>query len=186
MSHTCRTASTFSPLEESFHYKAVKMHEAIYNTQGRFHISENKADTRDLFLPYNLLKTVGNASAFYVTRKCAISDGNKIGYLSFNIRFRHAFIRLFLFHLTARTIFIKETIFLPGQPACESRKKNEKKNRTSRRAVQWRMYNWQCHCLRRWLTCLGYIVHSDICLRIKWQRYSSCIDKGKCLSIEKK
>lgn len=55
------------------------MHEAIYNTQGRFHISENKADTRDLFRsPYNLLKTVGNASAFYVTRECAILDGIRL------------------------------------------------------------------------------------------------------------
>lgn len=33
------------------------MHEAIYNAQGRFHISGNKADMRDLFhFPYNLLK----------------------------------------------------------------------------------------------------------------------------------
>jgi len=33
------------------------MHEAIYNAQECFHISENKADTRDLFrFSYNLLK----------------------------------------------------------------------------------------------------------------------------------
>jgi len=33
------------------------MHEAIYNAQGRFHISENKTDTRDLFrFLYNLLQ----------------------------------------------------------------------------------------------------------------------------------
>jgi len=46
-----------SSLKESFHYKAVKMHEAIYNAQGRFHISENKANMRDLFhFSYNFLK----------------------------------------------------------------------------------------------------------------------------------
>lgn len=57
MSHTCRMISTFSlaPHEKSFHYKAVKMHEAIYNAQGRSHISENKTDTRDL--PPSLLRS---------------------------------------------------------------------------------------------------------------------------------
>lgn len=58
-----------SPGEESFHYNAVKMHEAIYNAQGRFHISENEGDTGDLLgFSYGLLKTVWNSSTFHVAK----------------------------------------------------------------------------------------------------------------------
>lgn len=84
------------------------------------------------------LKTVGNASAFYITRewpfrtlRLAISPHSICV-------FDTLFIRLFLFHFTARTSFIKKTIFYRDNLRVKAGEKKEKKARQGAR------YNGEC------------------------------------------
>lgn len=123
MSHTCRTISTFSlaPREKSFHYKVVKMHEAVYNAQGRFHTSENKADTRHLTrFSYYILQIVRDASARYTNEKLVVSDNSKEPAITHNLVILDAFLtqclrRIFLVLFFLCIICIKKIPSFSGE-----------------------------------------------------------------------